>query len=110
MGLVLYLLLLPVCSIVAIVRWRRRRNASVPLVLLAVNLPFAVYPIVAVVRLFGAVEHVNQADQSTILAAGIAEMLDQTAWLAVGQLVVAAIAIFVDRAILRATTVSRPGT
>ena len=110
MSFLLFLLIGAFCLVAVLTRWSQRRNVVVPLVMAVVNLPPGLAPILMLVSSFRAVAHVNEAEKANVLAAGISEAMRISSWLAVVQLASAVIAFFVDRAVLRATDVNRPGT
>jgi hypothetical protein len=80
MGLILLLFVLPVC-VVAVVR-RRRGHVSfiVPLVLAVYSLVSAGWTLVGLIHAFAGIAAVDPSMKATLLAKGISELMNSTAF------------------------------
>src|SRR5687767_8439043 len=95
--------ILPICVVAIVRRRKRRQNFAVPAVVLAVNAPAVLLEGWAWIRISDAVADVNPQDKATILAAGLAESMNTSAYLALLQVPLLLVAYFADRAVRKAT-------
>ena len=80
MGLILLVLVFPVCVIAVVRRRRRRANFIVPLVLAIYSFASAAWTSVAIIHALAGIAGVEPSMKAALLAKGISEFLNSTAF------------------------------